>query len=1258
MHKVTTPVEVILHKSKRKFTIWLLLIALILPIITAAYVKAEAISSDVTDTDNYVIYTSYRDIPGVTQDEIRAIEELQAKNESFGFSVLPSTVAFLNGSNEIRGFSALFCEWMTELFDIEFIPEYVSEDEYLPMLESYEIDFMKVLKSAVEHPDTYYMTTAIATKLLTLYRLKDSESIETIEQRRLPRYVFIEDTTTITYVADAIGSETYESIYVSSTDEAYQLLKSGEADAFICSDAAALAFDDYGDVVSGDFFPLIFKPISLKTQNPELKPIIDVIQKALDNGSLSYLTTLYNKGHREYLQTRFYNQLTDEEREYIQNNPTVPFVSIYSNYPISFYNNREQEWQGVFFDVIDELEEMTGLTFEMINDQNDEWSEILDMLRAGEAKLISELIWTQEREEHFIWTETSIHDDYYALISRSDYKNATINEIQHARVGLTRATAYTDMFNLWFPNHENAVEYDGIEEAFIALLNGEVDLVMTTERRLMFLTHYQEQTGYILNYVFDQVIHTRFGFNNDEVILRGIIDKALESIDTKGIANQWMRNTFDYRAVVAEAQRPLLIGLSVLLVCVLTLVAVLFVRSRRVGKRLEVLVGERTHELEVASNAKTEFLAKMSHEIRTPMNSIVGYSELALGESISQKARDFLANILQNSEWLLQIINDILDISKIEAGKLELEKVPFDLHEVFTNCRTMVAPKADAKGLLLHFYAEPSIGKVPLGDPTRLHQVIVNLLSNSIKFTSSGLIKVQSAVKDRTDNSVTMIFEVKDTGIGMTEEETTRIFDPFIQAESGTTRKYGGTGLGLAIVKNLIEMMGGHLTVLSTPGVGSKFSFTLTFETVDANDDIVIEHSKTAVDMNRPTFEGEVLLCEDNSMNQQVITEHLSRVGLKTIIAENGIIGIDMVKERLDNNQKQFDLIFMDIHMPVMDGLEAAAKIIELGCETPIVAMTANIMSNDREIYESSGMVDHIGKPFTSQELWRCLLKYFKPLQWQEIDKKRSRQVDSELRKMLIENFTKINKDIYSEIKNALDTGDLTLAHRLAHTLVSNAGQLDKHNLQKAAEDIENCLKDGKNQVTTEQMDKLKKELDEVLAEFSGEVPDGIIKEPDDGDKEESVITEELSFAAAEPGVSTKEPIEKASIKKTILLVDDDSSSLMELGHILRSYHKVRAVKDGVSALKSVSDSTPDIILLDVVMPDMSGFDVLKELKKADATKGIPVILITGKKDKVSENEGFELGAVDYIRKPFIAEDVVQRVKNHLEMAEIQNHDW
>ncbi|MCL2441158.1 MAG: ATP-binding protein [Treponema sp.] len=474
------------------------------------------------------------------------------------------------------------------------------------------------------------------------------------------------------------------------------------------------------------------------------------------------------------------------------------------------------------------------------------------------------------------------------------------------------------------------------------------------------------------------------------------------------------------------------------------------------------------------SVSKSAFFAKINREIRTPMNSIVGFSELALDSESSLKTRDYLNKIRTNAQWLLQIINDVLDISKAESGKMELENIPFEMHELFSSCRTLMLPKAVEKGLTLYFYVEPSIGKRPMGDPTRLLQILINLLSNAIKFTNTGMIKLHAVLKHMEENTITMYFEIKDSGIGMTSEQVKTILDPLLK-----------TGLGLSITRNIIELMGGKLSVESSPGIGSKFSFELVFDTVNTRDDDMFEQKVVINELEKPAFEGEILLCEDNHMNQQVICEHLRRVGLKTIVAENGKMGLDLVKERMIKKQKQFDLVFMDMHMPVMDGLEASLKIMELNTGVPVVAMTANIMFNDRDIYRKSGMNDCVGKPFTSQELWRCLMKYLTPTRL--IKERQSTQIETDVhfQKDIQAAFVKNNKKIYDEITAAMENGDLKQAKMLSHTLKSNAGHVGKIILQKAAASIENQLKDGKNLVTEEQLRILKTELEMVINEFS-----------------------------------------------------------------------------------------------------------------------------------------------------------------------------
>jgi len=496
---------------------------------------------------------------------------------------------------------------------------------------------------------------------------------------------------------------------------------------------------------------------------------------------------------------------------------------------------------------------------------------------------------------------------------------------------------------------------------------------------------------------------------------------------------------------------------------------------------LQATLRQARDSAEAANRSKSAFLANMSHEIRTPMNSIIGFSELAQDEdAIPPRTRQYLINISDNAKWLLNILNDILDNTKIESGKITLENIPFDIQDVIAQCQSAVLPKTVEKGFSLYCYSEPLIGKKIIGDPVRLRQILMNLLSNAVKFTTTGTVKLLTSIREVEDKSAIINFEIKDSGIGMSAEQIAQIFEPYMQADDSVTRRFGGTGLGLPISKNLVEMMGGQLAVESIPGVGSTFRFTLSFNTID--DTAVPATSEVVFNtVEKPSFNGEILICEDNHLNQQVICDHLARVGVTTVVAQNGKDGLDLVELRMQCDAKPFDLIFMDIHMPIMDGLEAAEKITELGVKTPIVALTANIMSNDLELYKNSGMHDYLGKPFTSQDLWKCLMKYLPIANIVTVDRQKQTAEEDKSLVKLREYFFQSNQNTFEKIMNALDTGDIKLAHRLIHTLKSNAGQIGEKRLQEIAAVSETMLADGENLLSSEQGEALELELKAVL---------------------------------------------------------------------------------------------------------------------------------------------------------------------------------
>ena len=533
-----------------------------------------------------------------------------------------------------------------------------------------------------------------------------------------------------------------------------------------------------------------------------------------------------------------------------------------------------------------------------------------------------------------------------------------------------------------------------------------------------------------------------------------------------------------------------------------------------------------------ANTAKSEFVANISHEIRTPMNAILGFTDLCLESNPDPVQRKYLCNVRESAQNMLSLINEILDFSKMEAGKLIMESIPFDLGKELSSILAMTRQLINTNRVKLRLDYEPNFEGWLKGDPLRLRQVLTNLASNAVKFTNKGLIQISVQEVSRDGNNVELEFVVCDTGIGMDADKLGSIFRPFSQADSSTTRNFGGTGLGLTISSQLINKMGGNIEVESEPGIGSSFHFRLSFPVIEG---ALAEETHQAT--NRRSFtqlqDTRVLLVEDNEVNRELATEVLRRHGLIVDTAENGQEALDKLAEQ------SYELILMDIQMPVMDGYEATKHIrSKLGLvRLPIIALTASSSSSVREKCIEVGMDDYLSKPINIHELMEMIDRFINPvvnkiatgqpplpfsktasehrlpeIPGVDTDKAQQRlSIGHDSYLQLLKKFAKGHQNDIAELIAQLKQDQREDAHRTAHTLKGLAATIGADSLSSRMAKLEQAIREQVSQkLLVKHLEQAQEEL-HIIASHIEALDDEPKIQPNNAPQQDTDINQEIS---------------------------------------------------------------------------------------------------------------------------------------------------
>ncbi len=790
--------------------------------------------------------------------------------------------------------------------------------------------------------------------------------------------------------------------------------------------------------------------------------------------------------------------LTPFERSWLRAHPEIRLAGD-PNWPPFEMRDNDGEYQGIVADHIRLLEER--LQYDFYRTQDTDWSTTLKQLGQS-IDAIAAVAITPRREGRMLFSETYLSYPIVMAVREEMRFVGSLEELDAERVAVVKDYASQDFLLISHPDL-NMQFVDTLEEGLLGVSNGDIDVLISNIPSISYLVNKLGISNIKLTGITPYTYDISIGVRKEWPMLTRIFDKGLQTItleEREAIYKKWI--TFSYEEAIDYT-----LVWRITTVAIVVIIIFLYwnrklshevterIRSeealRKSEERLRAAMKQAEHLAQAADSAnkaKSEFLANMSHEIRTPMNAVIGYTELLEGLVKDNKQQSYLDAIKKGSRALLTIINDILDLSKIESGKLTIEYAPVDPHRLLQDVAQIFSARVSQKNLELRIDLDPKLPHALILDEVRLRQIIFNLVGNAIKFTHQGYIELSSYADHLPDEEgfVELIIAVEDTGIGIAQDQQAKIFNAFEQHEGQSSRQYGGTGLGLAISKKLIEMMNGEIGIRSQLGEGSRFEIRLHHVPISAR---LEEHKADANNIDIPKFESaKILVVDDVELNRKLLVEHFEGTPLEVYEATNGKDAVNLtVKERPD-------LILMDLRMPGLDGYSATRIIKEHDQlrHIPIIALTGSTMADESGRINRLGFADALRKPIERAVLFRVMAAYLPStakvrqppglgLSATEVSKPAAIPIANHVASSVKKLIRSLREDLWQEWDEVKDSGDISRIRAFAGHLRQAARDAQVESLVRYAENLELLISQFDLQGLYEQLTAYPEQIDKLV---------------------------------------------------------------------------------------------------------------------------------------------------------------------------------